>query len=152
MAILSSRFPIFIIGIIILVGMAHFFAPSHTTSAKHRIGILQFASHPALDAAVDGFKKRMLQQLGNEVIFILRNAQGSAGQAQLIAQQFHQDQSLRAILAVATPAAQACAFIEKKRPIFITAVTDPTTAGLNKANTNLCGTADGIDAANRFCL
>ena len=142
----SVRLSLFIGGIFTLLGLASFLTNKQHQADKTIIGILQFASHPALDTATEHFKQAVKKNLGREVFFVERNAQGSVTQAQLIAQQFHQDQSLDAILAVATPAAQACAFTEKKRPIFITAVTDPVAAGLNKTNNNICGTADAIDA------
>ncbi len=142
----SVRLSLFIGGIFAILGLASFFSNKQHQANKTTIGILQFASHPALDRAVEHFKQAVQKNLGREVWFVERNAQGSVSQAQLIAQQFHQDQSLDAILAVATPAAQACAFTEKKRPIFITAVTDPVAAGLDKTNNNICGTADAIDA------
>jgi putative ABC transport system substrate-binding protein len=140
----SIRLFIFISGIFILLGLASFFNQKQQENTT-TIGILQFASHPALDMATEHFKQTVTKNLGQKVCFVERNAQGSVAQAQLIAQQFHQNQSLHAILAVATPAAQACAFIEKERPIFITAVTDPVAAGLEKTNDNICGTADAID-------
>lgn len=114
------------------------------------IGILQFASHPALDAAREGFKKELAKELGKPLSFIEKNAQGSVAQAHLIAQSFHADADINAMLAIATPAGQAIAAVEKERPIFITAVTDPTEAGLT--GPNICGSTDMIDASQEVAL
>ena len=51
---------------------------------------------------------------------------------------------------IATPAAQAAASIEKTKPIFYAAVTDPKKAGLIRPN--LCGTSDMIDVRKEIDL
>ena len=58
-------------------------------TALYSIGILQTASHPALDAARDGFMAELNQLLPQQVDYIINNAQGSIPQAHTIAQQFH---------------------------------------------------------------
>ncbi len=147
----SVRLSLLVVSVAALIGLASIVSHKPKTNATI-IGILQFASHPSLDEATEHFKQAVKKNLGKDVSFIERNAQGSVSQAQLIAEQFHHDESLSAILAVATPAAQACAFIEKKRPILITAVTDPIAAGLDKSNNNVCGTTDGIDTKKMVAL
>lgn len=115
------------------------------------IGILQFASHVSLDAAREGFKKELTERLGSNVSFVEKNAQGDITQTHLIAQMFHSDSSIQGIYAIATPAAQACQAVEKTKPVFIAAVTDPEAAGLNKES-NLCGTTDMVDMAQQAIL
>ncbi|MBT3456231.1 ABC transporter substrate-binding protein [bacterium] len=109
------------------------------------IGILQTASHPALDAARTSFVNSLRKTLGNRVNFVTRNAQGIISNAHTIAQSFHNNKNIDGILAIATPAAQAMANIEKKKPIFITAITDPNKLGLIHKKTNVCGSSDVID-------
>lgn len=129
------------------LGLLHY-----TSSAPRKdiltIGILQTASHPALDAAREGFVDTLQTQFGDAVQFVVNNAQGCVATAHTIAQSYHAHADIDAIYAIATPAAQAAAAIEKEKPIFIAAVTDPQAAGLIDANNNICGSTDAIDAAS----
>lgn len=116
-----------------------------TTPARYTIGILQTASHPALDASREGFMQELQRTLNGSVAFVIQNAQGSVAQAHTIAQQFHANSAFSAFFTIATPATQAMGALEKKRPIFMCAVTDPAALGLMHATTNMCGTNDMID-------
>jgi len=109
------------------------------------IGILQTASHPALDAAREGFVTELKKNLDSKVEIIIRNGEGSVANIHTIAEQFHADRNLNGIFAIATPAAQAMATVEDSRPIFIAAVTDPSALGIIHPTTNVCGTKDMID-------
>lgn len=120
-----------------------------TVASLYTIGILQTASHPALDAARDGFIEELKGKLGADVTFVVQNAQGSISQAHTIAQQFHANKKLNGVFAVATPAAQAMTAVEKERPLFIAAVTDPSLLGLTPL-TNVCGTKDMINVAGEI--
>ena len=117
-----------------------------------KIGIIQTASHPALDAARKGFEMRMHEKLGNKILFSIKNAQGSVTNAHTIAQSFKDDTSITGILAIATPAAQAIAHIEKEKPIFITAITDPQSLDLIHPTTNVCGSSDMINIDHTITL
>lgn len=140
---------ILIIGITIaLVGSFIVIKQIKKTKVKnsaYTIGILQTASHPALDASREGFTEELKNQLGTDIEFVIQNAQGSISQAHTIAQQFHANQQYNGFFAIATPAAQAMSATEQKRPIFIAAVTDPNALGLIHPTTNICGTKDMID-------
>lgn len=116
-----------------------------TGSIAYCIGILQTASHPALDAARDGFMTQLKTKMSNNVEFIIYNAQGSITTAHSIAQRFHTNNKFSGFFSIATPAAQAIGTIEKERPIFIAAVTDPQALGLLNATTNICGVKDMIN-------
>ncbi len=109
------------------------------------IGILQTASHPALDASRDGFIEELKNKMGNNIEFITQNAQGSVAQSHAIAQQFHANKNITGFFAIATPAAQAMSALEKEKPIFIAAVTDPNALGLLHPTTNVCGVKDMIN-------
>lgn len=117
----------------------------HEASGAITIGILQTASHPALDQARDGFIAALEKGLGNNVNLIIQNGQGSANTLQSMAKSLHVNSSIKGIFAIATPATQAIAHIEKQKPIFISAVTDPEALGLRHPNTNVCGSSDMID-------
>lgn len=135
--------------IIALVASFMLFKRSIKTNknARFRIGILQTASHPALDAARDGFVEEAKKDLNNDVEFVIRNGEGSVANIHTIAQQLHNDANIQSIFAIATPAAQAMATVEKEKPIFIAAVTDPNALGLIYPTTNVCGTKDMINVA-----
>jgi putative tryptophan/tyrosine transport system substrate-binding protein len=116
-----------------------------TAKAAFTIGILQTASHPALDSSRDGFMQELKNKMGDSVEFIIHNAQGSIAQAHAIAQQFHANKDYKGFFAIATPAAQAISALEKERPIFIAAVTDPLALGFVHPTTNVCGVKDMIN-------
>ncbi|MBX9830985.1 ABC transporter substrate-binding protein [Candidatus Babeliales bacterium] len=124
----------------------------HKTKHRFTVGIIQTASHPALDAVREGFKTQALATLG-DVGFIEQNAQGSTSTAHLIAQSFNQNQSIDLVLAIATPAAQAMTAINTPKPVIFAAVTDPHAAGLCDAQQkNICGVTDSIDVAKQCAL
>jgi len=123
-----------------------------TKSALITIGVLQTASHPALDAAREGFMQELTERMGNKVAFVLNNAQGSIAQAHAIAQQFHANKQLDGFFAIATPAAQAMSAVEKERPIILAAVTDPHALGILQPDTNVCGVKDMIDVKAGIAL
>lgn len=119
-----------------------------TEEVTIEIGITQIVEHPALDSARDGFVEAMAEAgytEGQNVKYILENAQGDMPTAQVIAQSFV-DEDVDMIYAIATPTAQAALNATKDIPIMISAVTDPVAAGLvesnEKPNTNVSGTSD----------
>lgn len=114
-------------------------------NAKFTVCILQTASHPALDAAKKGFTNKLKSLLQNDVEFIIKNAQGSITNMHAIAQQCQANPKINGFFAIATPAVQAIYTLEKNKPIFIAAVTDPHSLGLINPNTNACGTTDMIN-------
>ncbi len=121
-----------------------------TNVAAYTVGILQTASHPALDAVRDGFIEELKNKMDGTVAFVIQNAQGSIAQAHGMAQQFHANKNIRGFFAIATPAAQAMSAVEKERPIIIAAVTDPSALGLIHPMTNVCGTKDMIDVQSEI--
>lgn len=115
-----------------------------------RLGIIQYATHPSLDAAREGFLDALKAngyEDGDKLAITLANGEGDQPTIRSIAQQFSEDE-FDLILAIATPAAQAMANAAKETPILITAVTDPVSAGLvetlEKPNTNVTGTSDYV--------
>ncbi len=109
---------------------------------KKTVGILQTASHPALDQAKEEFTKE-LKRLDPEIHFVVQNAEGSLTAARSSAELFHSQKKIKLIFAIGTPAAQAAATTEKEKPLVFTAITDPAAAGLE--NENICGTTDRVD-------
>ncbi len=109
------------------------------------IGILQAASHPALDAVRQGFIDEIKSQVGDKVNFVVNNGQGSISTIHAMAQQFHAKQEINGVFAIATPAAQAMASVEKERPICIAAVSLTPATQQFLSEKNICGTSDMID-------
>jgi putative tryptophan/tyrosine transport system substrate-binding protein len=113
--------------------------------ATYNVAIIQTASHPALDAARDGFINNLQEKLGADIGFTIRNGEGSINTLYAIAQQFHARQDIDAIYAIATPAAQAMASVEKEKPIIIAAVTVVPELGISFDAPNICGVSDMIN-------
>lgn len=135
-----------IIGIIILKRYLQP-KPSNITT----IGIVQTISHPALDRARIGFINYIKEKLGeNNVAFITQNGEGSIPQMHTITK--NMKGKVDAYYAIATPAAQIVAHIEKTKPIAISAVSDPKAAGLIHPTTNVCGSTDAINIQEQITL
>lgn len=115
------------------------------TDRSLTIGILQTASHPALDLAREGFMAEMQERSPEKIEFVVQNAEGSLIQAQSIAENFHAHKKICAIFALGTAAVQAAAKAEKEKPIFIAAVSDPQSLGILRPGTNICGTTDQVN-------
>jgi len=143
---------IFVISAIVTIFLVQRKIDKRDGKAHMVIGILQTASHPALDQAREGFIKTMKERLDNQVEFVVRNAEGSLANAQTIAQSFHINPEIKAIYAIATPAAQMATAIEKEKPIIIAAVTDPSALGLVHPKTNVTGSSDAINVAAQVTL
>lgn len=111
---------------------------SNTTAPAedaYKIGIIEYADHPALDATVEGFQDYM-EENNVAVDIDFKSAQGEQANCTTIAQTFVNDK-VDLIYAVATPAAQATANATKDIPIVTSAVTDLETADLVESNENL---------------
>lgn len=94
------------------------------TDKKYVVGICQLVEHVALDAATEGFKKALIEELGEEnVEFNLQNAQGDTPTCATIANQFASDK-VDLILANATPALQAATAATDEIPILGTSITE----------------------------
>ncbi len=131
--------------LMLTIGFLTFKVCKRPSNALYTIGILQTASHPALDAAREGFIETLQTKLGNKIEFVTQNAQGSVATAHTIAQQFTANKRFSGFFAIATPAAQAMSALEKEKPIVLAAVTDPHALGLINQKTNVCGVKDMID-------
>lgn len=115
----------------------------------YTIGIAQFAEHPSLDNCREGFIQGLAEKgyvEGENVTFIVQNAQADMGLTQQIAQQMAQECDL--VCAIATPMAQAAfnACMDSGKPVIYTAVSDPVAAMLANADgkneKNVTGSCD----------
>ena len=95
-----------------------------TTTEKYKIGVIQLMEHVALDAATEGFKQAVIDELGEEnVDFDIQNGQGDPQTCSTIANQFVSN-NVDLILANATPALQSAAAATADIPIRGTSVTE----------------------------
>lgn len=113
-----------------------------------KVGIATIVSHPALDAAQQGFIDALAEAgyvAGENVTFDLQNAQGDQSTLTNIANTFASS-DYDGFLAIATPTAQALANVITDRPVVFAAVTDPVAAGLVSSwetpDANLTGVSD----------
>ena len=87
------------------------------------VGICQLAQHVALDAATQGFKDALVEELGDAVTFEEQNASGDIPTCSTICTGFAAS-NVDLILANATPALQAAVSATQTIPILGTAVTE----------------------------
>ncbi len=91
--------------------------------ASYTVGICQLVQHDALDAATQGFKDALKEELGDKVTFDEQNAQGDTNTCSTIINGFVSN-GVDLILANATPALQAAAAGTNEIPILGTSVTE----------------------------
>ena len=112
----------------------------------YQIGICQFVQHPALDAATQGFREKLVAELGSKVVFDEQNASADSGTCITIANNFV-SKKVDLIMANATPALQAAANSTIDIPVLGTSITDYASAlNLKKydgiVGGNVSGTCD----------
>ncbi len=100
----------------------------------YKIGITQIVTHAALDACREGFIDQMADEgyvEGENVEYILRNAEGDLSVAATIAEYFVTEE-VDLIFSIATPTSQACVSAVEGTdiPVIFAAVTDPVAAEL----------------------
>lgn len=106
----------------------------------YRIGINQLVSHPALDAATNGFKDVLTEKLGDKVVFDLRIADGSFYNSKQISSDFVKAE-YDLIMANATPSLQTAAGATFTTPILGTSITEYGTS-------LACEVVDGVVPGN----
>ena len=120
---------------------------SETGSKKYTVGIVQLVQHVALDAATEGFKKALVDKLGEDnVVFDYQNASGEPANCTTIVNNFVSNK-VDLIMANATPALQAAYNATQTIPILGTSVTEYGVAlGIENFNgtvgANVSGTSD----------
>ncbi|TWG80428.1 putative ABC transport system substrate-binding protein [Cupriavidus gilardii J11] len=122
------------------------------------VKVLSIVDHPALDAIRDGVRAE-LKSAGYDADKNLKweyqSAQGNTGTAAQIARKFVGDQP-DAIVAIATPSAQAVVAATKSVPVVYSGVTDPIAAQLVKgwgaSGTNVTGVSDKLPLDRQVAL
>ena len=140
-------------------------APANVASSANRklparvdLGIATIIDHPALQAAIDGFKEALAEagyHEGSNLTIDLRNAQGSAANVATIASGLA-GSNKTLILTVGTDLTRAMAERAPRAPIVFTAVTDPVGAkivdSLGKPGKPVTGTSDMNPVADQLAL
>lgn len=115
------------------------------STSKKRVGVLQYVSHPALDAIYKGIQEG-LKDKGydkNKVEILFQNGQGDQSKLNTMTDQLINQKS-DVLIGIATPAAKALANATTKIPIVMGAITDPVAAGLVKDMKNPGGNITGV--------
>ena len=98
-------------------------ADSSASGETYTVGICQLVQHDALDAATQGFKDALTEELGDAVTFDEQNAQGDSNTCSTIINSFVSE-GVDLILANATPALQAAQAGTNEIPVLGTSVTE----------------------------
>ncbi len=116
-------------------------APADPTEKKdaYVVGISQLVTHPALDAATEGFQDALNKWLPGQVTFDYQNAANDPATCATIANSFV-SKNVDLIMANATPALQAAATATADIPILGTSVTE---YGVAFGITDFSGTVGG---------
>lgn len=123
-----------------------------------RVGVGTIIEHPALNAAIDGFKEALVKagyKDGETLRVDVRNANGvKVNVATIAAGLAGSDADV--LLAVGTDMARAIADRERRRPVLFTAVTAPDTekivASLDRPGANVTGTSDMNPVSEQLAL
>ena len=138
---------IFTVTFLVVFGFI-FFITQKNNKNQHptrKIGILQTASHPALDACKNEFIKTIDASHNETFEYIIKNGEGSLINLHTAAQELQLNPEIELFYVIATPALQTLAPLEKKRPIIFSAVTDPRPV-LDREQVNVTGISDAVDA------
>ena len=122
------------------------------------VGILQFVSHPALDAIRDGVEDALEEAgyvAGENLKIEYQNGQADQSKLATMSEQLV-NKKADVIVGIATPAAQALANTTKDIPIVLGAVTDPVGAKLvadvDNPGGNITGVSDKAPADKQIRL
>lgn len=110
------------------------------------VGILQLMSHPALDAINKGIRHGLQEsgyQIGHDVKIDFQNAENDQSNMKSMSERFV-NEKVKAMVGIATPAAQALANASSKIPVVMGAVTDPVSAKLVASATHPGGNITGV--------
>ncbi len=122
------------------------------------VGILQFVSHPALDAIRDGIEDSLKEAgyiEGENLTIEYQNGQADQSKLATMSEQLVNKKS-DVIVGIATPAAQALANATQDIPIVLGAVTDPVgaklVANIERPGGNITGVSDKAPADEQIRL
>src|SRR5699024_8956680 len=145
---MKSRFKFINIITTVVLALLPMLAGGQAVQAQEEtinIGVVQYVEHEALDAVLKGFQETLDNSAyGDRIEWDINNASGDQSSLQSLSEKVARDNDI--LFAIATPAAQTVAAVEKEKSIFIAAVTDPVEAGLADSieapGGNITGTSD----------
>lgn len=150
----GMRFSLILLALMLLTACRQV---SDKSGQSVKVGIVQYAEHPALDAARQGFIQALADggyKEGKNLKLTKKNAQGDQSNLQTMVEQLAGKNDLH--FAIATPAAQALLNADPDTPTVFTAVTDPVSAklvkSLAKPGGNITGTLDATDVKQQIDL
>lgn len=150
----GMRFSLILLALMILTACRQV---SDKSGQSVKVGIVQYAEHPALDAARQGFIQALADggyKEGKNLKLTKKNAQGDQSNLQTMVEQLAGKNDLH--FAIATPAAQALLNADPDTPTVFTAVTDPVSAklvkSLAKPGGDITGTLDATDVKQQIDL
>ena len=108
---------------VLLTGSVFAYA-EEASDETYNVGICQLVQHPALDAATQGFKDALVEELGDKVTFEEGNAAGDSATCATIVGGYVASGDVDLIMANATPALQAAQSATSDIPVLGTSVTD----------------------------
>lgn len=139
---------VLMIASLVMIGAGCSSATQSGGNKKLTVGVIQYTSHVALDAAREGFVTALADngfKDGDKITIDLQNAQADQSNLSTISDRFVSNKE-DLVLAIATPSAQAIAGKTTEIPILGTAITDYEAARLVKSNEepggNVSGTTD----------
>jgi len=141
------------VSLLLVLALAVPFMTACGDGKEYKIGLTQFATHPAADAGREGFIKALADAgfvKGDNVSYDYQNPEGDAATEQTIAQKFVNDK-VDLIFSFGTRISLQCinAAEGTKIPVVFCAVTDPISSGLvssfNHPGENVTGTSDMIN-------
>lgn len=131
---------------------------AHAPVWAQSVAVTSIVEHPALDAVRDGVKQALADAGYTEekgLKWQYQTAQGNTAIAAQIARKFVGDRP-DAIVAIATPSAQAVVAATKDIPVVYSAVTDPVAAQLvpsmDPSGTNVSGVSDRLSLERQIEL
>ena len=108
--------------------IALFSCSDSSSDGKYKIGIVQLVEHVALDAATEGFKQAIIDELGEDAVeFNFQNGQNDPNTCSTIVNQFVSNK-VDLIMANATPALQAAAAATADIPMSLRTLMEPLAA------------------------
>lgn len=111
-------------------------------AADYKIGVLQVATHTALDESREGFietLEKWANENGKTIKFDLQNANGDSNNEKSMAASLV-SKNCDLLLGIATSSARALVTATTKTPVLFTAVTDPESGNIK--GSNVSGTSD----------
>jgi len=140
---------------IMLICLLFAFTACNGSDAKYTVGLIQLMEHPSLDEIRTAIENDLKAEFGDDIEILYQNGQNDKTLMNSISQQFV-GQNVDAIIAIATPAAQAAAAATEDIPVIFAAVTDPVASNLvlniDAPESNITGTSDAIDVDKIFSL